>query len=96
MDKSRLERAADAELFTGEELDTVYQISIAVVEYIEKARPSIKFDGGVMAGIDHTIRSRVLPLLAKRPKELLDRLHSSKGKRDGGRQSHRARNQERR
>lgn len=67
----KLERAADAELFTQEELRSVNGLGDEVCDYIERCRTKLALDGGIRAGVDHHIRQKVLPMLAARAKELL-------------------------
>lgn len=67
----KLERAADAESFTQEELRAVNGLGDVVCNYIERCRTKLALDGGIRAGVDHHIRQKVLPMLAARAKELL-------------------------
>ena len=66
-----LERAADASLFTREELDDVLALGTEICDYIERCRTGLQLDGGIRAGVDHILRNGALPLLSRRPKELL-------------------------
>lgn len=71
--QERLERAASDELFTKEELDAVLALGEQICDYIERCRTGLHLDGGIRAGVEHMLRRGALPLLARRPKELLGR-----------------------
>lgn len=68
-----IERAAREDLFTREELDEVLKLGTDICDYIEKCRTGLQLDGGIRAGVDYLLRNHALPLLARRPKELVER-----------------------
>lgn len=72
-----LERAASDKLFTDEELRLAFRLGEEICDYIERCRPDVRLPGAIRAGVDHIVRERALPMLSKRPKELLT--ENSKG-----------------
>ena len=66
-----IKRAAADNLFTQEELDDVLKLGQDICDYIEKCCTKLQLDGGIRAGVDHILRNSALPLLSRRPKELI-------------------------
>lgn len=71
-----VERAANGELFTLEELEAVNKLGDVVCDYIERCRTKLQLDGGIRAGVDGHLRKAVLPMLSSRARAVLSLLPS--------------------